>query len=140
MSEVIGTEQVLALLDKVVQAKGADYVYPGTSADKCYNFEPQGAPSCIVGHVLAELGVTRQQAAEFGVDGSAGVHDTVHALAGGGWQYMFSVGAMNALHKAQGVQDRRDSWGDALDAARRVSRDYIHNERFYNQPYISLVY
>lgn len=136
MPEVIGTEQVLALLDRVVQAKGADYVYPGISGDMCYNFETQGAPSCIVGHVLAELGVTKDQAAEVRVDGSAGVNDTVEALVKAGWKYTFSIGAVAVLYKAQNVQDQRQSWGEALAAARRVAEDYIHNERYYNQPYI----
>lgn len=138
MAELIGTERTLELLAKVVEAKGADYVYPGTAGDTCYNFEVQGAPSCIVGHVLAELGVTKDQAAEVRVDGSAGVNDTVEALVRNGWKYTFSIGAVAVLYRAQNVQDQRRSWGDALRMAAVAAEDYVHNERHYGQPYIRL--
>ncbi len=136
MSELIGTAQALELLDKVVQAKGADYVYPGQPGDLCFNFETDGAPSCIVGHVLADLGLTYERASRLKVVGSSGAHDTVQYLVADGFPYTFSVGAMCALYVAQTVQDQRESWGAALDAARKASADYLHNEQYYGRPYV----
>lgn len=50
-------DTALALLERAVAEKGADYAYPRSY---CVYFEPDGSPSCIVGHVLAYMGVTRR--------------------------------------------------------------------------------
>jgi hypothetical protein len=62
MSDVIeiGREQAVALLERAVAEKGADYKYTPvphpTRGSQCqYQFD--GAPSCIVGHALTYVGV-----------------------------------------------------------------------------------
>jgi hypothetical protein len=52
MTIVVDKDKALELLDKAVAEKGADH-----TVDGCVYFEG-GAPHCIVGHVLAEVGVT----------------------------------------------------------------------------------
>lgn len=57
-------------LRTVVYEKGADFVYPGDRLeDQCLNFK-DGEASCIVGHVLALLGLTYERAVELGIAGS----------------------------------------------------------------------
>lgn len=56
----IDVPQTLVLLQQVVAEKGADYVDPNsdsTGLSVCEYFTPDGAPSCIVGHVLAKAGL-----------------------------------------------------------------------------------
>jgi hypothetical protein len=62
MSDVIeiGKEQAVALLERAVAEKGADYEYqpvphPNRGTQCQYQFD--GAPSCIVGHALVYAGV-----------------------------------------------------------------------------------
>lgn len=59
MSKVFGKEEVLAALERAVEAKGADYVDPGSRSDGpgCVYGTSDGAPSCIVGHVFDYLGL-----------------------------------------------------------------------------------
>jgi hypothetical protein len=64
MTEVIeiGKEQAIALLERAVQEKGADYTYTpirvASYGEKCLYATPdKAAPSCIVGHALAYVGV-----------------------------------------------------------------------------------
>ena len=66
-------EEAVALLQRAVEEKGADYVYehptytdPETNEEvedsTCFYFDPgAGTPSCIVGHVLAYKGVTMEE-------------------------------------------------------------------------------
>jgi len=58
---IISYEQVVAELEKAVAANGEDFVYKAVPDEHehlhCVYFDATGAPSCIVGHVLAGLGV-----------------------------------------------------------------------------------
>lgn len=58
MSRIFGKEDVLAMLERAVEAKGADYVDPGSieTYGSC-EYAKNGAPSCIVGHVFDYLGL-----------------------------------------------------------------------------------
>jgi hypothetical protein len=57
----IGKEQAIALLERAVQEKGADYQYSpteGSHGPTCaYADHRNDVPSCIVGHALAYVGV-----------------------------------------------------------------------------------
>lgn len=58
MNKVFGKEEVLAALERAVEAKGADYVDPGSvEAYGSCDYAKHGAPSCIVGHVFDYLGL-----------------------------------------------------------------------------------
>lgn len=100
-------EKAHELLKRAVEEKGADYVYPEDEkwADgMCRYFRPDGAPLCIVGHVLHYLGVTRVTEGR----GAAA------ALLGAG---VTTVPTTHwALQEAQCCQDGGGTWGEALAA------------------------
>ena len=57
-------DQARKLVEAQIEAEGADYVYPSREVEgqkgRCQYFR-DGEPSCIVGRVLAEVGVTEDQ-------------------------------------------------------------------------------
>lgn len=113
---VLDTEGAIRALRTVVFEKGADYVYPGTRGDRCFNFV-DGEPSCIVGSVLALLGLTFEQAERLGVSGSRDSWETtkeLNDLQDGSFDWVIDEGARLVLSVAQEVQDARSSWGYAL--------------------------
>lgn len=126
---VLDTEGAIRALRTVVFEKGADYVYPGASEDKCFNFV-DGEPSCIVGSVLALLGLTFEEADRLGVSGSSSAWDTttkLNQLQDGSFDWVIGEGARLVLAMAQEVQDRRNSWGEALSA---VESQFNPDSRF----------
>lgn len=52
--------EAIDLTKRAIRAKGWDYVYPSWEEQNCLNFEEDGSPSCVVGHVLSYRGVTLQ--------------------------------------------------------------------------------
>lgn len=63
MSKVTITfETAVAALERAVKLKGEDYTYTapldGVGLPHCVYFDRDGSPSCIVGYVLVELGMT----------------------------------------------------------------------------------
>lgn len=120
MSEplILDGKKAVALLRLVVFEKGADYVYvrPNPDRDTCVNFH-DGQPSCIVGHVLANLGVTGEKAEEFGIAGSQGVYDAVRSINASDLPWTINSEACLVLGAAQAVQDAGGTWGEALEAA-----------------------
>lgn len=105
------------LLD--MAADRPDYVYPkvrvnpaDTTAQSCAYFDPQThEPSCIVGHVMAAIGITRHDLA---------VHEnvdmTIFTLARERHLEM-DFAAKSLLMRAQGSQDDGVTWGQAVDDA-----------------------
>ena len=43
---------------RAIREKGWDYIYEPGIRESCHNFEQDGAPSCIVGHMLSYKGMT----------------------------------------------------------------------------------
>lgn len=126
---VLDTEGAIRALRTVVFEKGADYVYPGTPGDKCFNFV-DGEPSCIVGSVLALLGLTFEQADRCGVSGSNDAWDTtreLNRLWDGSFNWVIDEGARLVLAVAQRIQDVRCSWGEALS---QVESEFNPNRTF----------
>ena len=103
-------EKALELLRKARDLKGADYVYPPAAAgEQCLYRNPDGSPSCIVGHVLLW----------------AGVGDPTE-----GWDAKDVAGANglptvvgDILAAAQGSQDIAHTWGEAVTQAEAVARE-----------------
>lgn len=112
--------KALAALREAVAAKGADYVYPKPNNDCVYTY--QGQPSCIVGHVLASVGVPLETIQE--MDSAYDIQNTDivsayhHTLLPAGVK--IGPKALEALVRAQNAQDTRYSWGEALRAAETV--------------------
>lgn len=146
----IGKDKAIELLEKQVEKKGADYVYP---YDECIYFADGsqseeengklaecGTPLCILGNVYADLGLTADDlrvyqteadytrnygdSSEYGwYPGQAG------AIGTGLWDVLpdtdkveLTPEAIEVFHKAQTVQDRGESWGKALEAAKAAAK------------------
>lgn len=103
-------EKAIELLNRAIEEKGKDYVYPRASVDgqnTCYYVE-NGAPSCIVGHILAWAGVALDDIAAY--EGEA-AHEPVLDLV------KAPQDVVDALEQAQEIQDRAEPWGVAVSTA-----------------------
>ncbi len=109
----IGT--ALDLLAAAVSRRGGDFVYQPVWVDEpryltCL-YARDGAPDCIVGHVLAAAGVRPRELEAMRDDG---IEDLYRA---GRLPIDLTLGALAVLHTAQQSQDRGCPWGDVLAAA-----------------------
>lgn len=106
--------EINAALKKALEAKGEDYVYPEEEKHKggCMYATADGAPSCIVGHVLHELdpeGFAKVAKWERKKGtGDTAVDDAVNALG-----LNFHPDQVEALRMAQVNQDKGAPWGAA---------------------------
>lgn len=100
--------EAYALLTKFVEEKGADYVYaaPNEESEACL-YVYNGAPSCLVGHVLVAAGVPFEEIKEVE---ETSAHTAVPRLLD------VSVDLADALDAAQKKQDGGRPWGEALKA------------------------
>lgn len=121
MNDKLNEEAFTAAMEKAVEMRGADYVYPQDrpgwmttgSRVSCVYSTPEGAPACIVGQALSLIDpelVPSYQDSHDGCDMDAmsvltrllGVsYETPH------WVY--------AAYLAQILQDQGGTWGAALD-------------------------
>lgn len=126
--KVINAQQAFDLLAKVVEGR-EDFVYYrkvdyGTACVYFENLEP----SCIVGHVLAELGLTAADVETFNVFAFINIRSELEQFG-----LRFTEKASDVLFAAQYTQDgagnpddATHSWGEALNKARErllFSRD-----------------
>lgn len=113
--EQIDARRALELLIDVVDQYGEDVVYQKVPLDRnngvgC-RYEYEGNPSCLVGHVLVKAGADLSVLKGLDVIGAPA--DKIYTLVGG-----VDPAASRVLQAAQDIQDRGDSWGEALDEAR----------------------
>lgn len=122
---VLDGKGAIGLLRLVVFEKGADFVYEKVSRDGvllCVNFS-DGQPSCIVGHVLANLGVSGEVADRLDISGSYTPGEVATVLEKRKYEWQLDDDAVGILYTAQGRQDEGASWGEALaDAEELFSR------------------
>jgi hypothetical protein len=114
--------QALVFLEKALGEKGADYVYTLGGRDvktyneqnshtmRCQYFE-DGQPSCLVGHVLSYMGYNERVVPEH--DSASNVVNTVLGISTG-------IDVLQALDKAQELQDTGYTWGEAVEAAKEI--------------------
>lgn len=124
-TKVLGSKDVLAALERLVQRHGPDTryverdpIYADTQV--CRNVDEEGRPLCIVGTLLVEeFGISGSTFFERSVEGSGvdGLLDDLpeftELLDDNEWSEV-----RNVLLVAQNAQDRGRSWGDALSSAR----------------------
>lgn len=108
MSVTIDKKQTLALLHDQVEAKGADYVYPGAVSGNCLYIDGN-EPSCIVGYVFVAAGVpmgdiNEYVSPDYALEYSSGVR--------------FTQQAYDLLAKVQSWQDSGLPWGEAVEKAK----------------------
>lgn len=121
---ILDAKGAIGLLRLVVFEKGADFVYEkvdfdGAHIPRCVNFH-EGEPSCIVGHVLANLGVSAEDAARMGVDGNMSAINVAGNLERFGYEWKIDSDAVDILTAAQIRQDNGQSWGEALAYAENL--------------------
>lgn len=120
-------DEALALLRKAVETNGADYVYPNWKETfGCRYFGSAGEPSCIVGHVLADKGVTLAELS--GLDECRSVRAGSVANLDLSPPELAKRGLIEAdprtvalLKEAQWQQDYGVAWGLAVEKAVRVA-------------------
>lgn len=111
---LINKDNVMNLLQRAVDEKGADYIDPHYGEDRgCIYFEDAKTPCCIVGHVLSYVDET---AGERILDAEANAETITHLP-----KYfldMIEDEALHVLRRAQSMQDAGKPWGVALEVAR----------------------
>lgn len=124
-------DEVRAALQRAVDFKGADYVYRGPrgSGGSCWYANPNGTPSCIVGHVFADID-PEFYARLRKMEQDTGLSATVETIFAGDDPEKWGlhpprIGAdvTEALSRAQAIQDTGRTWGDALEGYDRAMGD-----------------
>ena len=126
-------ERAMELLREVVAEYGEDFVYtkvvlvPKEDSDwilpECV-YQEDGAPSCLVGHVLSRAGFSSEDLIQFDSVGSsadflkmdAGEETETDAL---------PLRTAWILVGAQQVQDEGNTWGEALRNATNRAKDLV---------------
>lgn len=139
MTRIINYQEAARLLKEQVQKRGSDYVYtPVTVLDdegyveqeSCVYFNPEdGAPSCIVGYVVADLGLTLDTLVEIATErynkatsqylNNGAIADTLTGalMETERLDLYFTPSAERLLRRAQANQDAGHSWGWAVQRA-----------------------
>ena len=105
---------VLETLEEIVAENGEDYVYPlANTAASCQYANPDGTPSCIVGHLIYKLDPSvlddiRTSPGGYNIDG-------VFSLQDGFIKIKDDPSLLDALENLQNDQDMGKTWGVALD-------------------------
>jgi len=111
--KLIDTSLILASLKKAVESKGAEYVYPKPGGACVY--VSNGAPSCLVGHVVADLFPDKlEEVAQWDRDneGDTDFHSLQDAF-----QFPITPEAHLLLTTVQADQDMGVPWGAAVETA-----------------------
>ena len=111
-TEQISAVSVINMLGEIVDGH-EDYVYDIEFG--CVYFDSDGAPSCLVGHVLAAYGYTAQLFTDNQVlmDGMMFGNSARFEWVARRVQLPFTRSAVRVLDYAQTLQDERHSWGEA---------------------------
>lgn len=127
MTITITKADALRALEEAVAERGEDYVYESPKGEECF-YQVSGAPSCGVGLALTKLGVTIDDLVALDTGSSNGKpvsaspkgqngDDLGHVLFDRG--IVVDVEAQEVFAAFQYSQDSFDSWGDALNDARK---------------------
>lgn len=111
-------EDVLKAARKVVEDVGPDYIYPGPDEGEPCLYAVNGAPSCLVGHVIALLDpeeFKRLAAVEkdLGTEAANFLHHQDRYLP----HYFWTDEAAEFMQVVQNHQDARKTWGTSLAIA-----------------------
>lgn len=120
---ILNTERVVDLLQEVMTEKGEGYVYPhipnAVGGVGC-RYEYQGAPSCLVGHVLYRAGWPVEVLKFLDESGSSARElwciDVPEGID------IVTQKAAEVLELAQTYQDSGDTWGFAVQRAVKLAK------------------
>lgn len=112
-------EDVENALDAAVKEMGDGYVYERVETDNgclaCLYQNPDGTPSCIVGHVAYKLGISLDRFTE----------NRTFTQQSDELLDMFPPVTQMALNEAQNKQDEGETWGVARDVYLCVLEDGV---------------
>lgn len=119
----IAKNAVVESLKEIVAEYGAGYVYQKPQPiDTCQYTNPDGSPSCLVGHVIARVNpeaFATIAATEYDYDSPTGAIEA--AVEGIEINFNVELGfdqeTIALLGVVQNAQDRGTAWGDALRLA-----------------------
>lgn len=124
MSAVLSKDNVIELLERAVEEKGADYVDPNSrNGNGCQYADENGAPLCIVGHVFSYLGEPLQATENdwdelvpwnADTDAASLIDDEDFEVV----DVLDRDVVASVLYAAQVQQDGKHTWGEALEAAK----------------------
>lgn len=103
-------------LPRIIAVKGEDYQYDVPFGGTCL-YVDKGAPSCLIGHYLIDLGFPMEAFESYE---GRGIESLFHEE--DGKEFMASHGftadpeAVYAMGKVQDLQDNRYSWGQAYES------------------------
>lgn len=124
MSAVLSKDNVIELLERAVEEKGADYVDPNSlNGSGCQYADENGAPLCIVGHVFSYLGEPLAPTSDVWDEAIPWNADTDAASLIDDGEFKEIVVqddnvVASVLYAAQVQQDGKRTWGEALEAAK----------------------
>lgn len=115
-TEQISAVSVINMLGEIVDGH-EDFVYDTEAG--CVYFDGEGAPSCLVGHVLAAYGYTAQLFTDNQVlmDGMMFGNSARFEWVTKRIELPFTPAAVRVLDYAQTQQDLRRTWGEAYSMA-----------------------
>lgn len=120
MAEKLTREDAIAALERAVALKGADHKYRAMAWEggAChYAARSKHIPRCIVGFVLKDVApdvFKRVSEREKDYDSSFAVRTAVLPYD------LFDTEAIDVLERAQNSQDNDNTWGEALESAKRL--------------------
>jgi hypothetical protein len=111
-NRTIDLAEARALAEKAVSVKGGDYIYDEDAEDGECSYIIDGRPSCIVGHILVDLGYSPEQIHEF--EGHSAVSAIDALEENSSLPIEFSIDAKSYLERVQDRQDMKVPWGEAI--------------------------
>ena len=111
-------EDVLEGLEKAVEKRGEDFVYPSEwmtgFEGSCQYFLPNGDAACIIGEVFAGHGIKLSDLSD---------RENITGVSSGFFSRFFAdEDAQIIACEAQGAQDAQSTWGKSLTAARKFAK------------------
>lgn len=119
--------RAIKLLREIVDEHGRDHRYSRKGGGGRCRYEYDGAPACLIGHVLHRAGLPVAELARMDVApvfASTEISEVVLPLA-----VDMTDTARVVLGAAQLAQDHGETWGQALDDAEDEVRGYAAGER-----------
>lgn len=108
MTITLTYEQALEGLERAIAEKPEGYRDPDSGPGiNCRNWKSDGAPSCIIGHIMSYYGATSDSIGEGGVQFLVGNREL-----------KVDEKTLILLSGAQGQQDNGKSWREAVDIAK----------------------
>lgn len=107
---------------RAIREKGWTFIYDKKKDGSCQNFDSEGAPSCVVGHILSYEGMKLEDITDvveptFNENMDLN-HLGIHTMRSRG-AVQVSDEALRFLNELQILQDHGETWGHSYTAALR---------------------